>query len=538
MEFRILGPLEVSDGGHLLPLSGAKQRALLAALLLRANEVVPSDRLIEEVWGEESPESGATALRVRLSQLRKALPENTIATRPPGYVIRVERDQLDLRRFERLVDEGRRSLETKDAATASAKLAEALALWRGPALADLAYEDFAQPAISRLEELRLAALELRIEADLALGRQVELVGELEALVAEHPLRERLRAQLMLALYRSGRQAEALEAYRAARRALAEELGIDPTPALKELERAILRQDPALDLRERAGSPPGEAASASPGRSILIVPWDEQQLETLIQLAEPLATRPAREIIFACLVADELDLAPTTVRLHERREALVVRGISARAAAFTSNSPAQDLVRLAVEQEVELALVDAPAELLEEGVPSPDLSALLAGAPCDVALLVGRDVEAEGAVLVPFGGVEHDWCAVELGAWIAGARGAPLKLLGAAGVDGAGKRDASRLLSYASLAVQRALGVASEPVLVSPGNEGILQAAEDAGFLVLGLSSRWHREGLGATRLALARNARPPTLLVRRGLRPGGLAPRASLTHFTWSLGPA
>jgi DNA-binding SARP family transcriptional activator len=205
VEFRILGPLEARDGGREVPLGGPKQRALLAALLLRANEVVPSDRLIDDVWGEDSPEDAAAALRVNVSRLRKALPHDVLTTRSPGYVLRVEPDALDLQRFERLVDEGRTLLARGLAADSSERLRDALSLWRGPALADFAYESFAQAAIARLEEIKLSANELRIEADLALARHDELVGELEALVAEHPLRERLRTQLMTALYRSGRQ---------------------------------------------------------------------------------------------------------------------------------------------------------------------------------------------------------------------------------------------------------------------------------------------------------------------------------------------
>ena len=182
-------------------------------LLLHPNEVVPADRLIEELWGEDSPERAAAALRVNVSRLRKALPADVLATRSPGYVLRVAPDELDLHRFERLVDEGRSLLARGLAADAAERLRDALSLWRGPALADVAYESFAQAAIARLEEIRLAAIELRVDADLALGRHDEVVGELETLVAAHPLRERLRRYLMTALYRSGRQAEALDAYR-------------------------------------------------------------------------------------------------------------------------------------------------------------------------------------------------------------------------------------------------------------------------------------------------------------------------------------
>jgi DNA-binding SARP family transcriptional activator len=248
IDFRILGPLEVWDDDRPLPLGGAKQRALLALLLLRANQVLSRDRLIDELWAERPPETATTALQVYVSQLRKALASGggdgrqRLATRAGGYLLALAPDELDAARFERLLAEARESLTDGDPAQAAACLREALALWRGPALADFAYEPFAQAEIARLEELRLACLEERIEADLALGRQADLVGELEGLVVQQPLRERLRGQLMLALYRSGRQAEALEAYQEGRRALVDELGIEPSPALQRLEKAILVQD--------------------------------------------------------------------------------------------------------------------------------------------------------------------------------------------------------------------------------------------------------------------------------------------------------
>jgi predicted ATPase/DNA-binding SARP family transcriptional activator len=244
MQFRILGPLEVADGDRLVLLAGA-QRSLLALLLLSANEVVSADRLIEELWGEEVPESARAALQVRISQLRKALggAVGRIATRVPGYRLRVDRDELDLYEFERLVDEANGA----EPAEAAAKLREALGLWRGPPLVDLSDASFAQPAIRRLDELRLAAFEKRIDADLELGRQADLIGELKTLVEEYPLREHLHAQLMLALYRCGRQAEALAAYQSARRVLVEQLAIEPSAPLRQLEQAILRQEASLDL---------------------------------------------------------------------------------------------------------------------------------------------------------------------------------------------------------------------------------------------------------------------------------------------------
>jgi DNA-binding SARP family transcriptional activator len=531
MKFRILGPLEVWDEGRELSLGGPKPRALLALLLLHLNEVVPADRLIDELWGEDSPQDASAALRVNVSRLRKVLPQDVLTTKASGYVLRVEPDALDLYRFERLVEEGRRLLTRGLAADASARLGDALSLWRGAALADFAYDDFARTAITRLEEMRLAAIEVRIEADLALGRHDQLVGELDALIAQHPLRERLRLQLMTALYRSGRQAEALDAYQDARRTLVDELGIEPSGALQELERGILRHDPALDA-----TVPVRVREATE-RSILVAISDETRADALLAVAEPLVRDPPRVVIMARLVADAAELRRASAWLEEHRSALGARGLVARAASFTSTSPGQELARLAGELGVDLLLADGPADLLTEGTPDEQLIAVLEKTPCDVALLAPRRAPSAGPVLVPFGGADHDWAAVELGAWFARADGRPLRLAGAAAVPEHGRRDASRLLSHGALAVQRVLGISAEPLLTPPGEEGMLEASRDAGLLVVGLSSRWHREGLGPARLRLAREATPPTLLVRRGLRPGGLAPPAALTRFTWSIRP-
>jgi DNA-binding SARP family transcriptional activator/ABC-type branched-subunit amino acid transport system substrate-binding protein/streptogramin lyase len=251
-EFRILGPLEVLDGGRPVDLGGPKQRALLAALLVRANEVVSQDTLIDDLWGESPPATAPKTLQAYVSRLRKALaganeaaPSARLETQGHGYVLRIAPDALDAEVFQRRLDEGRQALTRDDPKFAADRLREALALWHGPPLADLAYESFAQPEIARLEELRLTALEERIDADLALGRERELIGELETLVERHPLRERLRGQLMLALYRAGRQAEALRVYQDGRRHLAAELGLEPGEPLRRLERQILEQDPEL-----------------------------------------------------------------------------------------------------------------------------------------------------------------------------------------------------------------------------------------------------------------------------------------------------
>jgi DNA-binding SARP family transcriptional activator len=242
MEFRLLGPFEVWDNGQRVEIAGARRRALLALLVLRANEVVRTELLVDELWGEHPPQNATAALQSHISRLRKTLGANTIASREWGYVLRAAGSQIDLWRFMELLDEARPLAARQRAA----KLAEALALWRGPPLPDLVNEPTLQRDISFLEGLRAHALEQRIDADLEAGNDVDLVGELERLVAEQPLREHLRWQLILALYREGRQAEALEIYRETRRILNEELGLEPSPMLKELEQAILRQDPSLD----------------------------------------------------------------------------------------------------------------------------------------------------------------------------------------------------------------------------------------------------------------------------------------------------
>jgi DNA-binding SARP family transcriptional activator len=496
-----------------VPLGGSSQRALLALLLLHANEVVSSDVLLDELWTGGPPASGVTALQVRVSQLRKALggEAERLETRPPGYLIRVARDELDLERFSRLLEE----VDGIEPARAAERLREALSLWRGEPLADLAYESFAQVAVGRIEELRLVALERRIDADLSLGRHVAAVPELEALVSAEPLRERFRGQLMLALYRSGRQAEALDAYRDARRALVEQLGLEPSLALQELEQAILQQDPELNLAQLE-------------RSILVAARSEDVIGPLLSLAEPLARRPAKELILTRLVGTADELAPATAALREQRSTLLERGLRVRAAGFVSAAPADDLVRLATEQDVDLVLVDASAELLHD----PLLAELLARAPCDVAVVVGEEARS-GPVLVPFVGAAHDWAAVELGAWAAGALDVPLLLAGPRGSEGS--RDASRLLASASLAVQVTLGVMAEPLLVEPEPAALLAAAETAALVVVGLTDRWPKDGLGQVRETLALEARSQVVLVKRGLRPGGLAPSESRTRFTWSI---
>ena len=260
-EFRVLGPVEASVDGEPIALPAAKPRALFAALLLDRNRVVPVSRLIDDLWGEVPPETAMKALQGYVSQLRKAIGPERLLTRPPGYELRVEDGELDLDRFERLAREGRELLATGDSKAASTRLGEALELWHGAPLAEFS-EPFARDAGARLEDERLAALEERIDADLALGRHARLVPELEQLVAQEPLRERPRAQLMLALYRSGRQADALELYRRTRETLSEELGIEPGLELQELERRMLQHDPELE-RPRPALRPAEDGAPVP-----------------------------------------------------------------------------------------------------------------------------------------------------------------------------------------------------------------------------------------------------------------------------------
>jgi DNA-binding SARP family transcriptional activator len=276
MYFQLLGPLEVSDHERSVPIGGGKRRSLLALLLLHANEVVSAERLIDELWGERPPATSAKSVQVYVSQLRRELRGQSpngelLVTRSNGYLLRLGRDDLDVQRFERTLAEGERALAAGEARRASEKLGEALALWRGPPLADFTYEPFAQQEIARLDELRLAALEQRIEAELALGRHAQVVGDLEGLVREHPLREGLRGFLMLALYRCGRQAEALEVYRAGARLLRDELGLEPGPVLRDLEAKVLAHSAELappavrpEAEGAAGAPATERLAGAPG----------------------------------------------------------------------------------------------------------------------------------------------------------------------------------------------------------------------------------------------------------------------------------
>lgn len=546
MRYRLLGPLEVLDGDRVVSVGSGRRLSLLALLLIDANEVVPADRLIDELWGESPPPTATKSLQVRVSQLRRALGQGgadpsggPLLTYGNGYLLRVGEDELDSRRFELALDSGSRALAAGEARRAAALLDDALALWRGSPLTGVEYEPFAQREIARLEELRLMAFEVRMDAALELGEHARAVGELESLVQRHPLRERFRAQLMLALYRSGRQAEALASYRDARQVFAEELGLDPGEELKRLEAAILRQDPALERAARAPEAPPALASAPapaaptpvPKGALLLVPHTLSGLPALLGLAEPLASGPVpRELVVAAVV-EPAELGAATATLAERRGELLGRGVSVRTAAFSSPSPGEDLVRLASEPAIELALLGAGTKPLEGAT-----GVVLEQAECHVALMADAGgARGDGPVIVPFGGAWHDWTALELGAWVARATSAPLRLIGAASEGREDGRDASRLLADASLIVQRQTGVVAEPLLGRPGRSGIMALSEGAGLLVVGLSERWREEGLGRARTALLATPPAPLVLVRRGERAVGAAPPADRTRFGWSL---
>ena len=500
------------------------------------------DRLADELYGEAAPVSAVTQVHRQISELRVLLEPgrapggagSVIETRSPGYRMRVPPDALDLHLVERLADDAGSALASGDAASSVRLHRQALGLWRGAPLADLAFEPFARPVIARLSDLRLTIAERCLGAELELGRGAELVPELEQLVLDNPLHEGLRGQLMVALYRAGRQADALARFREGRTALVEAFGLEPTPALKELERRVLQQDPGLDASGRSPV----AAPQDAVRTVLLAAWDGAALDRLVAVGSRLAALGRHELLVTQLVANEDLLAAAIAATRARRDDLGRDGVTTRAAAFVSRSGGTDTARLAQTHEADVTVVDAPPDLARDGSVPDTIAILLDRSPCDVALLTGSEPPSFGSgVSVLFGGGDHDWAAAELGAWLAAGAGVPLRLVGARGTGRDAPGDASRLLASASIAIQRVVGVEVDPVLADPGPSGVVAAAGSTGAVVVGFSPRWRREGLGATRRALIA-AGTPALIVHRGARPGGLAPRDRLTRFTWSLAGA
>jgi DNA-binding SARP family transcriptional activator len=323
LELRILGPLEVSDETGHVALGGPKQRGLLAILVLQAGHVVPTERLIDLLWGEEAPKTATASLQNAVGRLRRALGADVLVTHAPGYVLKVEPDQIDARRFERALADARRlpAQERRD------RLQAALDLWRGPALAEFAFDDFAQSEIRRLEELRLIVLGERIDADLELGRHSDVIGQLEALVRDHPLRETFRRQLMLALYRAGRQAEALEVYQDARARFIDELGIEPGPELKRLQSEILRHEAGLVVSDHPApsDEEGEIVKALlSGRVVPVIGVDGagDLAEHLARAFEVPADSPVDLARISQYVATMQGSGPLYDELHTRFEAAV------------------------------------------------------------------------------------------------------------------------------------------------------------------------------------------------------------------------
>jgi predicted ATPase/DNA-binding SARP family transcriptional activator len=384
-QFSLLGPLSVSCDGAAIPIAGQKPRALLAALLLEANQIVSRDRLIDAVWGEDPPDTARNTLQVHVSQLRKLLPDGTIETASSGYRLVVEPEGVDVFEFVRISEEGRTALAAGDVAGAAETLRSALALWQGPPLADLAWEPFAHAEIARLEELRLAAIEDRIEADLALGRHGQVVPELERLVLEQPLRERLRGQLMLALYRAGRQADALAVYQRARRTLVDELGIEPSESLRKLERAILAHDPSLNAPQAGQT--SERRLPTPATPLLgrerelsaladLVRTEDTRLLTLTGIGGIGKTRVALELARRLSVEFQHGAAVATLATL-RDPALVARAmLDALEIPETGQDPDDAVIAALAESEL-LLVVDNFEQVLPA---APSIARLLEAAP--------------------------------------------------------------------------------------------------------------------------------------------------------------
>lgn len=303
-----------------------------------------------------------------------------------------------------------------------------------------------------------------------------------------------------------------------------ELGIEPSPFLRGLELGILPQDPELAC--------GHPASGSV-HSILVLAGEESRIADLLAIAEALCRGSGRELILVRFVADAEELAPAMALLGGHRDAVTEQGIFCRVAAYTAAEAGREAALLAAEGAADLVLAEASQDLLDDGPLAEPFASLLDRTPCDVGLFTAGTGAADGPVVTPFGGAEHDWSSIELAAWLASSLGTTRRLLGTEAAPALGRRDASRLLARASLLVQQVVGIVTEPRLIQPGDSGVIEAAADARVLVVGLSERWREEGIGAVRAAVA-NAPAPVLFVRAGLGARGLAPTQTMTRFTWT----
>ena len=517
LRFGVLGPFQVEDDGRPVTLGSVRRRALLALLTLNAGRVVAVERLVDALWGESPPRTAVHVLHVYVSDLRRSLPDEVLVTAPPGYLLRVPAAAVDLADFERLVSRGREALSAGDSAGAVVSLDEALALWRGPVLEDLAGAGFVQVEARRLEELRLAARELRAMAGLAGGGAPDLVPQLLELVSEHPFRERPHALLMRALAVAGRQAEALEVYATVRARLADELGIEPGTELRAAQTAVLRQEAA------------PAQPVTPTGIVLAVGCDPRRLDALALTASRPAAAAGRELLLAAVLdartSTPRDLTATAAAAVTAQRAAPGPG---RSAAFRSRNPADHVTGLAAEHDADLVVLDAAGLIGTQGRLADWVVAALSDVTADVVLLPNDPPTTGIPFAVPFGGTEHDWAAAELAALLARASGSALRVIGALTEHD----DASRLIARVGLAIQRAVGVTVEPILTEATVPGLLTALAGT-TAVIGVSERWRSEGLGPFRQQLA-GATPGTLLIRRGLRPGLLAPPTLGTRFAWS----
>jgi DNA-binding SARP family transcriptional activator len=517
LRFRVLGPFEVEDERGPLTLGSPRRRALLALLTLNADRVVAVDRLVDALWEESPPRTAVHVLHVYVSDLRHALPDGVLMTAPPGYRLRIPAGAVDLADFEHLVSQGRTALSAGDSAGAARSLDEALALWRGPMLQDLADEGFVQIEARRLEELRLAARELQAQAALARGGDPELVPQLTALINEHPYRERPHALLMRALAAAGRQAEALEVFATIRARLADELGIEPGAELRTAQTAVLRQEAA------------PTHAAAPTGAVLAVGCDPRRLQALTLAASRAAAAAGRELLTAAVLDARTTVpADLTAAAAAARDAQRSTRGPGRSAAFRSRNLADHVAALAAEHDADLVVLDAAGLIGAQGRLADWLVAALSDLTADVALLPNDPPTTGIGFAVPFGGTEHDWAAAEHAALLARAAGSTLRVVGAI----AEHDDASRLVARVGLAIQRAVGITVEPILADATLSGLLTALAGT-TAVIGVSERWRSEGLGPFRQQLAA-ATHGTLIIRRGLRPGLLAPPTSGTRFAWS----